>query len=261
MAFAPKVALWVGLAAGATCVVCPCAFAGPRAAGFAPAATSSTSAAEARTLPPTLPHRGRAAVDRVISHPTVTSRGPWQTFRGDRALYEWLLDHPARGVAMWRRLGAQCLDIRELGGNRFAWSDGEGSDIRWQTVLATDSVRVWYAEGNVKAATFLPAFAVRAVVLLRYGVEPTRQGCAVIHHQAELYFQTDSKAAAAVTRLLGESAPRLAEQCVVQLETFFSALVWYAHTHPGPARRATPGAAPGPGPVRPFVLPPGRDEP
>jgi hypothetical protein len=35
-----------------------------------------------------------------------------------------------------------------------------------------------------------------------------------------------------VARLLGPSAPRLAEQYLGQLQLFFSALVWYLDQHP-----------------------------
>lgn len=252
MAFAPRMALWVGLAAGVACAGVPPAQADP-----ASSVSGAESREQARAVSP-LSAKSRAAIDRVIGRPTVTARGPCQTFKGDPALYAWLLDHPAQGVRMWRLLGAQCLDIRELGGSRFSWSDGDGSEIHWQTAVATDSIRVWYAEGNVKAATFLPAVPVRAVVILRHTLEPTEHGTALISHRAELYFQTDSKAAAAVTRLLGQSAPHLAEQCVVQLETFFSALVWYAYTHP----QSDAGASvPERGAATPFILPPRRGEP
>ncbi|GIW78498.1 MAG: hypothetical protein KatS3mg105_0305 [Gemmatales bacterium] len=49
-------------------------------------------------------------------------------------------------------------------------------------------------------------------------------------------FQTDSKAAALVTKVMGASADRLAEQAVAQMELFYSALVWYLYQNPDRAK-------------------------
>src|SRR5262249_53304381 len=102
-----------------------------------------------------------------------------------------------------------------------------------------------------------------AVVVLHYSEGHDETGRPVLRHQAELAFHTDSKAAALITKVLGPAAPHLAEQCVGQIELFFSALVWYLDRHPekawtllwgglrggrrgraGPARRGGAGGAP-----------------
>jgi hypothetical protein len=124
------------------------------------------------------------------------------------------------------------MEITDRGNGRFGWTDGEGSDVHWDTIFANSLYRVWYAEGSVRPAPLLPALPVRAVVVLRHAQGHDRAGAPLIHHQADLYVQTDSKTAILVTRLMGASAPRLGEQCVAQLEMFFSALVWYLDQHP-----------------------------
>ena len=47
-----------------------------------------------------------------------------------------------------------------------------------------------------------------------------------------MILNTDSKVAALAARMLGVSAPRVAEQYVGQLQTFFGALAWYLSEHP-----------------------------
>ena len=174
----------------------------------------------------------RNGVRRVLQQPTLFTHGPAEVFHGRPALYHWLLDHPDQAVRLWRRLGAKCMEITDRGNGRFGWTDGEGSEIHWDTVFESPLCRVWFAEGNVRPAPLLPAVAVRAVVVLRHAQGHDKAGAPVIHQQADLYVQTDSKTAILVTKLLGASAPRLAEQCVAQLEMFFSALVWYLDQHP-----------------------------
>jgi hypothetical protein len=124
------------------------------------------------------------------------------------------------------------MEITDRGGGRFGWTDGHGSEVHWDTVVNRPGLRIWYAEGGVRPEALLPAVPVRAVVVLRYASSRDGDGRVLMRHQADLYLQTDSKLAALVARMLGPSAPRMAAQCVGQLQMFFSALVWYLDKHP-----------------------------
>jgi hypothetical protein len=203
-------------------------------------------------LPQALSPRLKYSILRVLEHPTVCAQGPSQVFAGDPALYLWLLDHPVQAVGMWRRLGAKCLEIKELGKSRFGWSDGEGSELQWSTVVARAGFQVWYAEGKIRPAFMLPAVPLRALVVMRHNLDAGDASATVIRQQANLYLQTDSKTAAVIARLLGTSAPRIAEQCLYQLETFFSGLVWYLNCHPGQLAILMPNFT-GSTPQTPFV--------
>jgi hypothetical protein len=179
-------------------------------------------------LPADVQPRARA----VLEHPTLRARGPAEAFACQPALYDWLLDHPDLAVRMWRCLGAECTDIRADGAGVFVWSDRQGSAIRWQTVLRGPDRRVWYAEGSVKPGPLLPAVPLRAVAVLRHGEGRDAAGRPVLRHQVELAVHADSHAAALAARLLGASAPRVAEQYVAQIGVFYSALARYLTRHP-----------------------------
>jgi hypothetical protein len=56
-----------------------------------------------------------------------------------------------------------------------------------------------------------------------------------VEHHADLFLQTDSAAASMVLRLLGPSIPNMTEQCLGQLEMFFSGMSTYLHRHPDQA--------------------------
>jgi hypothetical protein len=58
----------------------------------------------------------------------------------------------------------------------------------------------------------------------------------VIKHQIEVFLHTDSRAAALVTRLVGDGAPRMAQQGAEQLLMFFSGIARYAHDKPEKAQ-------------------------
>jgi hypothetical protein len=206
--------------------------------------------AAARVPLPEVPEVLRARVRQVIERPTLFSHGPAEAFTGRPALYHWLLDHPDRGVGAWRKLGATCTDITECGAGRFLWKDGQGSEINWQTIHNTPSLRIWYAEGQMRPGCLLPAVPVKAILLLRHGNRPDGPGQSLIFHQADVFLQTDSKTAALLAQILGPSAPYLAEQGLGQVEMFFSALVWYLGQHPDRAARLLATA---PGKIEPAV--------
>jgi hypothetical protein len=218
---------------------------------WAPAAAAQESAPPRWTadrLPlAAMPPAVRDAVRHVADNPTIYAQGPTETFPCDPAVYAYYLDHPDRAVAAWRKLGAKVADVTDRGDGRFVWTDGLGSEVRWQTAHQAERLRVWYAEGKVKPGPLLPGVPFQAVVVLRHVTAKDGSGRTLVRHQADLILHTDSRSALVVTRVLGSNAPRLAEQYVAQLEMFFSALSWYVGQHPERAEEllnAEPGPAP-----------------
>ena len=179
-----------------------------------------------------LPDPVREAVRNVVTAPTLSAIAPAEDFCGPPAMYQWLLDHPDRAAVAWRRLGSPCLEITDRGAGCFGWEDKQGSDLRWETVHRSPTMRIWYAEGKAKPSLLLPTLPVRAVVVLHHGTYQDSTGRPRICHQADLYLQTDSRTATIIAKLLGPTTPRLTEQAVSQLQIFFSALTRYVDRYP-----------------------------
>jgi hypothetical protein len=186
----------------------------------------------------------RGNVQLVATKPTLYAHAPAELFTCCPSIYHWLLDHPDQAVQLWRRLGAKCMDIQDRGKGVFGWSDGQGSDVRWWLVHRTAQMRIWYAEGSARATGILPLVPVRAVMVLRHTDGKNGAGRTLVRHQIDLFLQTDSKTAALVTRLMGPSAPRMAEQSAGQIGMFFSALAWYLDQHPDRAQTVLEGVLP-----------------
>jgi len=179
-----------------------------------------------------MPAVTRDALSKVMKAPTLTSVCPVEEFIAHPDTYQWLLDHPNRTAAAWRKLGVGAVEIRTLKDGRFFWKGEDGSQLVWQAVAKGPGGRVWYAEGQVKPASFLPMVPVTAVAVLAHTETPRATGDCLIKHQVEVYLHTDNKAAALVTKMLGESAPRMAQQGSEQLLMFFSGIAKYAHDKP-----------------------------
>lgn len=233
---------WVSLlslAAGTLCALWPAADAQAQTRDQFVAKTPSDSPTRPLSLTVTqavplseLSDDMRDKVRVVLDKPTITTRGPVEIFRGRPAFYQWLLDHPDRGVHVWRKLGAKCSDITRRSDGQFGWADKHGSDITWTTAYDGPNMRIWYAEGVVSPGALWPTVPVRAVAILHHVENIDALGRTLIHHQADLFLQTDSKTAALIARVLGSTTPHLAKQCAAQLEFFFSGLVWYFERHP-----------------------------
>jgi hypothetical protein len=179
-----------------------------------------------------LPASQREAIRQILERPTLCSQGPSESFLCRPEVYLWLLDHPDRAVLAWRRLGAQCVNITERGGGSFGWADGQGSEVTWETIQRGPDQRIWYAEGKVRASPLLPLVPVKVVVVHRHKEGRSAAGKPLVQHQSDVYLHTDSKAVGLVTRMLGASASRLAEQGLGQLQLFFSGLSWYLYQNP-----------------------------
>jgi hypothetical protein len=213
--------LWLGLVS--------CAFWAGRASAEEPGLQRWTSA---RLPLDRMPAAARDAVRQILDQPTLYAHGPSETFPCDPKLYHWLLDHPDRAVGAWRKIGAQCVEIKDRGDGRFGWTDGGASDVHWDTVHQTDELRVWHASGQVKAGPLVPTVPFDALIVLRHTTGKDDTGRTVVRQQADLILHTDSRSGLIAARVLGPTAPKLAEQYVGQIEMFFSALSWYIHRHP-----------------------------
>jgi hypothetical protein len=187
----------------------------------------------ARSVPlDKIDERYRELVRQVLDKPMLSGRGPSETFNCRPEHYCWFLDHPDRAVVAWRRLGAKCVSINPRGDGKFSWADDTGSEVVWETVYKGPGVRVWFADGKVRPGPLLPLVPVKAVVVLRHKDSRAPDGASVMQHQCDLFVHTDSKTAAMMTRMLGPTANRVAEQGLGQLQLFFSGISWYLDRHP-----------------------------
>lgn len=174
----------------------------------------------------------REAAQQLLDKSSFSARGPGEVFHGKSSQYLWLLDNPHRAVTAWRRLGAKCVSIQPKDNGQFSWVDEIGSEVIWEAVFKSPSMRIWLAEGKVRPGALLPLVPVKALVVLRHHEAKMPDGTTALHHQADLFVHTDSKTAHMLMRMLGPSSARMAEEGLGQLQLFFSGLTWYLDRHP-----------------------------
>jgi hypothetical protein len=195
-----------------------------------------------KTPPPALPDPAvpldeldapqRALARTVLDKPTLSARGPTETFPCRPDHYLWVLDHPEQAVTAWRRLGAKCVSITPRGDGCYGWSDEHGGEVVWQTLHKGQGIRIWFAEGKVRPAPLLPLVPFKALLVLRHAELKNADGKILVRQRTDLHMVTDSKTYAALSKLMGQSAPKIAEQGLGQFQVFFSGLSWYLTRHP-----------------------------
>ncbi len=233
MAHRRLTSVWLGV--GAYCLAAMITPAFIRANGEDVSAPQKSVAADAYT-PFTLnleglPAEVRQRVRAVVEQPTISARGPLEMFTCQPAMYRWLLDHPDQTVKLWRRLGAKCIDIDDRGNSRFAWKEGV-SEVHWDLVRDASRQRVWYAEGQVKPSLLLPMVSLKAVLVLDYAEGRDGNDRPAVRQQMHLILHTESRAVILATRIMGDSAPKMADQFLGQLQMFYAAMAWYLDQHP-----------------------------
>lgn len=211
-----------------------------------PAATPRIPPKPVGKLPITtddLPADIREAVRKVLAAPTMTASGPVDEFETRPRTYDWLMMHPDRASVAWQRLNIPCATVREIEPGHFSYSDETGTNVRWKLIWLGQQGRVWFAEGHVKPNTMLPLVPVKAVAVLRHDLPSEPDEVGKIRQQVDLFMYTDSRAAAMVAKMIGPTAPKMAEQGAQQVGMFFSVLARYLDRHPDQVERllAVPG--------------------
>jgi hypothetical protein len=179
----------------------------------------------------------REKVRLVLDSPTLVSKAPAESFIAAPDVYQWLLANPRIAIQLWRQLGAKVSDINEPQPGRYLWRDGQGSEVSWWSVHATNGVQVWYIEGKAKPKGFLVPAQFRALATLHYHASEKADGKTAIRHQVQFHLRCDGKAVALAAKLMGASAPRLAEQYLGQLQVFHGGMAWYLCQDKERARR------------------------
>jgi hypothetical protein len=168
----------------------------------------------------------------VAQKPLMSAKFTEDAFIANPTVYQWLLDHPDRTSLAWERLGIPCIPIRDLGKGIFQFKDDQGHEINWQQVGTLTDGRIWYATGKVKPGTLIPSVPVKAVAIVRHPQTAMTDGNISITPTIQVFFQTDSKAAATIMRIAGPAAPRMAEEGAEQLLFFFSGMSKYLQKNP-----------------------------
>jgi len=206
------------------------AAAGAVSAGEPTPVSISPFAAPAPRLPvEALAPAVRDKVQAVLDKPTLSAKSVAETFNTDHAFYRYLLDHPDHAVKLWHKLGAKVSDMDPQGGDVYLWKDGQGSEVTWQIVHREKGLHVWYAEGKVKPGVLFAAHPFRAVAMLQYTEGVDYGGLPAVRHQVHFHVRCESRAITLAARVMGASAPHLAEQYLGQLQMFYGGLAWYVY--------------------------------
>lgn len=184
-------------------------------------------------------HRDR--VKAVLDKPTVTAEGPAEAFLAPPEVYRWLLANPDKTFQLWKNLGARCTIPEVDDKGKYHYDEPGKGKLWWEPVAKGRNAWVWYCEGKGKPTPILPWIPFEAVVVVHFAAGRDGEGNPAVRHQYRFYLKTDSKAMQLGAKILGSSAPKMAEQYVGQLQYFFAAMSWWLDQHPDEAEKLLKG--------------------
>jgi len=195
--------------------------------------TPPKAIATPRSLLDTVDEKYRDLVAAVLKHPTMSVKATGDDFTAHPKVYDWLLEHPDRTCLAWQRMKVPCVTITDMGKGQFHWSDETGSELTWQTVGRFENGVIWYAHGKVKPGTLVPSVPIKAVAVVHAPrSEADANGATLISPTAQVYLLSDSRMATMLTKMVGPTAPRLAEQGAEQLLYFFTGVARHIYRKP-----------------------------
>jgi hypothetical protein len=196
--------------------------------------SASTASTKPKVLLDYVAEPFREVVAGIIKAPTISAKANDDEFVAHPNVYDWLIEHPDRTTQAWKRLKVPCVDITDLGKGQFFWSDETGSELTWQTVGKFDHGVIWYATGKVKPGVLLPTVPVKAVAVLHSprGSQDPDTGNATFKPTVQVYLLADSRVAAGLVKMMGPSAPKMAEEGAEQFLFFFSGIARYIYRKP-----------------------------
>ncbi len=197
-----------------------------------PAALPNTAGAVRVNLSDVIHADYRDAVMKVVKQPTVSTKATAPEVVCTVSMYEWLFEHPDRVALAWQRLKVPAVPITDAGNGQFVWTDENGSEVVWRSVGTFADGLVWYATGKVKPAPAVPAVPVKAVAVLTRHQKVAKDGVAAFNTSVQVYIHSDNRAAALALRVLGPTAPRIAEQGAEQFLEFFNGIADYVQKNP-----------------------------
>ena len=89
----------------------------------------------------------------------------------------------------------------------------------------------------MKPSLLLPMVSLKAVLVLDYAEGKDGNDQLAVRQQMHLILHTDNRAVALATRVMGDSAPKMADQFLSQLQMFYAAMAWYLDQHPDKAEK------------------------
>jgi hypothetical protein len=190
------------------------------AASLLTTGASSGMAGAIPEVPAHLPAAARARIEPVTEHPSLAVKVDAKPFIARRDIFEFLLDHPDFATHVTRALKLARYKIWRTPGG-LGLDDGWGTVGTFETVWASDGLRVMYARGAYQQR-ILPDIRGQAVVMIDYGVEPLGGGWAQINPAVSGFVKLESRLLSWASRLASSVAKAKGEKEARKLAELFA---------------------------------------
>ncbi len=174
------------------------------------ALSAASAARPGPGLPAGLPDGDRARCRAITDDADVATRVSAEPFVTRRAVFEYLLDHPAFASHVTRALKVARYRIWRTPEGQFL-DDGWGVTGRFDLVHTRAGIRLFIARGEYHK-TLLPTIEGEAVTIIEYRAETRPDGRDVVHSTVSGYLRLESRLASLALKVVSGIAQRKADK-------------------------------------------------
>lgn len=171
-------------------------------------------------LPAGLPEGDRARCRAITDDADVATRVAAEPFVTRRAVFEYLLDHPAFASHVTRVLHVARYKIWRTPEGQFL-DDGWGVTGRFDLVHTGAGIRLFIARGQYHK-TLVPTIEGEAIAIIEYRAEPRPDGRDLMHSTVSGYLRLESRLASMALKVVSGIAQRKADKEARKLMRVFA---------------------------------------
>jgi hypothetical protein len=186
----------------------------------------------------------------ILERPFLHSTPPAEVFKGDAALFRWLVDHPAWVASYWRQVGIQVGEVQPTSDGWKSWED-DSSSAEFHLLYRSPELRVVYATLETRIPPLVGKFHAEAVLVYRTEEGVSANRVPMVRHSVEAFVTAKGPTLNTLMRLAKGGSERAVSQLVQETMAYFSLMCrvmqmrpdWAAITSKRLAKKLSPTEA------------------
>lgn len=171
-------------------------------------------------------------IRKVVEDASYFRRMPAQTVESDPDMYRFLVRHPEVVVNIWDLMGITKVTLSRVGEYQMVGNDGAGTACKLDLVYGSDTLHIYYCEGNYAGSLWPRELRGQCVVALYNRPVKLPDGRPGMVAWMDAFMRLDNAGADLVVKTLGPLVAKTADQNFIECASFLSQISQTARLNP-----------------------------